>query len=677
MVLNIVLRHYTPSFLRAVYHEAYRFYYRTIGTLYRRCNSNTMSNVEFLKLTGFKTKAELVTNFKTRQKPLFFISSENQNTLTNLVKNNFPDSINTTIDSAEKVLNHTFDLLGSGEANLGQKIDWHLDFKVGRRWPLIHPKGIDVNEFDKPSDIKVPWELSRCQHFAALGKAYWLTKDDKYAEEFKNQVESWIKENPYGLGVNWLCVMEVAIRACNWIMGWCFFKESAVIDADFVHTFAKSLFQHGRHIMKNLENKGGVTSNHYLSDITGLVYLGFFSQNIEAGKKWRDFAISELINEMHKQINPDGMDFEGSTCYHRLVLELFFFPTLITVVNDDSFHGDYGVTARKIFGDEYVSKLYKMFEFVLYTLKPNGMMPQIGDNDNGRLHVFSDKEILDMRYLLDYGAIFFNESQFKLKEFGITEDALWIYGIEGFERWRKLPENSVHYLNSKAFPVSGIYVMRDDKTYIIVSCMSNGQNGNGGHNHNDVLSFELNVAGQDVIVDPGTHRYTGDYKMRNHFRSSTSHNTVVIDGQEINRFEEKRIFSMYNDAKPRVLRWEYSDGQWLIEAEHSGYMRLNETVIHNRVFIYCKGENKIRIKDRFSGEGKHKLAWNLILSPDIAAGLDISSKQLEWRKEDTFYSSAYGTINKTKKLTSKVDMTVPCDTTFELRIEPHRLSAII
>ena len=59
-------------------------------------------------------------------------------------------------------------------------------------------------------DIKVPWELSRFQHFTILGQAYILSKEEKYAQEFVNQVTDWIEHNPVGFGVNWACPMDVA-----------------------------------------------------------------------------------------------------------------------------------------------------------------------------------------------------------------------------------------------------------------------------------------------------------------------------------------------------------------------------------------------------------------------------------------------------------------------------------
>src|SRR5207253_2455558 len=63
----------------------------------------------------------------------------------------------------EKILAHEFDLLGSGPTRLGDEIDWSRDFKSGCRWDLAPSAGIDYAELDRPSDVKVPWELSRGQ----------------------------------------------------------------------------------------------------------------------------------------------------------------------------------------------------------------------------------------------------------------------------------------------------------------------------------------------------------------------------------------------------------------------------------------------------------------------------------------------------------------------------------
>ena len=250
-------------------------------------------------------------------------------------------------------------------------LPWHFDFKTGYKWnPRKFYKEIEI-PCDK-ADIKVPWELSRFQHSVVLGQAYWLTEDEKYADEFVRQASDWINHNPPKLGVNWTCTMDIAIRAVNWCWGYCFFKDSRAFTDDFLIKFLKSILLHGRHIMANLERGwSGINSNHYLSDIVGLVYLGLVFSEFKEAKKWREFGIKELVKEMKKQVYPDGVDYEGSVSYHRLVTELFLSATLLCLKNGITFPG------------WYMERLEKMIEFVMYYTKPNGSSPQIGDNDDG------------------------------------------------------------------------------------------------------------------------------------------------------------------------------------------------------------------------------------------------------------------------------------------------------
>lgn len=107
----------------------------------------------------------------------------------------------------------------------------------------------------------------------------------------------------------------------------------------------------------------------------------------------------------------DGVDFEAPTCYHCLVLELFFYATFLVIINDKSFKEDnfHGSWIMKYLVKNTSPHPHKVFEFVLYALEPNDTMPKIGDNDNGRLQIFTKRDVLDMRYLLILGAIFFKE----------------------------------------------------------------------------------------------------------------------------------------------------------------------------------------------------------------------------------------------------------------------------
>jgi len=607
------------------------------------------------------TVEKIADYFRKREEPRCFIDFTMKEEIVKMLKTDYPEVVRNIVSEADRVCDGIFSIMGSGDKRL-EPMDWHLDFKSGYRWnPKTYYKDIKYPvKVWKGADIKIPWEISRFNYLTLLGQAYWLSDDEKYARKFVSLISDWIVKNPVKQGLNWNSTIEVGIRVANWILAWYFFKDSKSITPGFLARFLRSLITHGRFIKSNLEYTEALTSNHYISNIVGLFCLGLFLPEFREAEGWLTFSKRELEKEMQKQVYSDGMDFEASTCYHRFVVELFFYPSLLARLNGIDFSSD------------YLSRLKKMFDFILCALKPNGKMPQIGDNDSGRLYKFEvgDKEVLDMRYLLNLGLIFFMESKYKIKEFGLCPEVLWIFGPEGLGEWREMPERTIANLKSKSFLDAGIYIMRKGKNYLIASSGPNGQNGNGGHSHNDKLSFEFFIDGEDIFVDPGTYVYTSYPMWREKFRSTRFHSTVMVDEKEQNRF--LTLFSMREEAKPKVIKWEANDELEVFIGEHYGYTRLSDEIIHQRTIKFFKEDvrwefqDKIyNMKNRFSN--KHLIQWSLILHPDI--GLEDSStlrtKQgrrikivlengLKVHQEDDWYSPEYGIKIPTKKLSWQV-----------------------
>jgi hypothetical protein len=54
---------------------------------------------------------------------------------------------------------------------------------------------------------------------------------------------------------------------------------------------------------------------------------------------------------------------------------------------------------------------------------------------------------------------------------------------------------------------------------------------NGGHAHSDALSVVVTVAGRPLLIDPGTATYTTNSEVRDSFRDTAMHNTLVLDGR--------------------------------------------------------------------------------------------------------------------------------------------------
>jgi len=570
---------------------------RKVRRYYIKIFPVTLSDKQFFKAINHKNLEEL---------PPFFFDPDDREKIVETIKKEYPASIKQTINDADEICNHIFDLLGSGKTELGKEIDWHLDFKSGFRW---NPKeyylrtGKHVDCYLKEgiyADVKVPWELSRCQHFVTLGKAYRYTGNEKYARELISQIESWIAHNPVELGVNWACTMDVAIRAVNWIWGYYFFCDSPSFVKEFKIKFFKNLFLHGRHIINNLEF-GHIRGNHYFSDIVGLIYLGILFRETKEGKKWLEKGLSALKEEMEFQIYKDGVDFEGSISYHRLVTELFLSATFLCIKNSITFP------------QWYMNRVEKMIEFVMYYAKPDGTAPQIGDNDDGRLHIlanYGNWNRLDHRYLLSVGAVLFKREDFKQAAGEFHEESFWLLGEEGLRKFKMLPDCKLS-LSSKAYPQGGFYIMRHGGLYMIIACVPADPKAPSGHKHNSRLSFELFAYDKSFIVDPGAYIYTADKGMRNLFRSTKYHNTVVVDGEEQNRFDEDGLFAMNLDASVKVNRWLVTKKYNLFDAEHNGYARLKNPVVHRRQIYFNKEKEYWVIKDMLTGEGGYKHKFDL------------------------------------------------------------------
>jgi hypothetical protein len=507
------------------------------------------------------------------------------------LRSEFPKSCSQIIRRADKAVAHIFDMLGSGERSLGDKIDWHKDFKSGKRWEPKPFYNIRIVDFTDNSDVKVPWELSRLQFLPDLGRAYWLTGNLNYGNEFREILKNWDEANPVDIGVNWTCSMEVAIRAINIIWGLHYFAQD--IDEDFLRRVIRLLYYHGLHIEKNLEYvASGANSNHLISDFLGLLYLGILFPEFDRAKKWKRVATEGLEREIRNQVFSDGPDYECSTSYHRLVLEMFLSAFILGRVNAISF------------SDVYKDRLRKMIDFSLAMTPTSGHVPLMGDNDDGFVVKLSTDDPTDHRELIDLGLVVFGERV--PYTIPMTEERLWYLGLDSL-----IIFSSHKNASSQQFKKGGYAIIKNDDFQLVFNCAGIPEKSIGGHKHNDLLSFTLEIEGKPYLIDPGTFCYSADFKMRNLSRSTAFHNTVTIDGREQNRFFEKRLFYMSHDAKPHISLWANTGDCVVVSASHTGYARLNDAIIHKRTIWVSLEAYSIMIQDDFAGKENDNHTFDL------------------------------------------------------------------
>ena len=573
----------------------------------------------------------------------------------------FPDAINAARRQANEICRHRIEVFGHTES-MGRKIDWHRDPRAGMRWPMAHYTQVPF-KLGSGADIRQVWELNRLHHLVALGRAYALTGTETYASEFLLQTASWVTANPPRFGVNWTVAMEAAIRAVNLIAAFQLFLASPQVNDEVIGLFLKQFLAHGRFIRANLEFSYRTPSNHYLANLIGLFAIGVTMPCLAESHSWVRFSEARLRRELVRQVLPDGVSYEASVAYHRLVTEIFALFFALSPAAGIELSG------------EAWERFEAMFAFVRAYLKPDGTAPMIGDNDDGRLLRFKQREPGDHTYLLSIGAVLTENEGFKTSS-RLDEEALWWFGPQGLELFDSLPATETPHA-SQAFDHAQVYIQRAGDLYMAIDCGDHGVRGRGSHAHSDALSFELYAYGTTFLRDPGTFVYTASSRWRNLFRSTAYHNTVRVDGKEISRFDDNALFAFLENVSPRLNQWQSNARSDSLDAEHDAYVRRAQPVTHRRIVTFDKEQGYWTIKDEFTGEGAHQ--FEFFFNFDAGLQVEISDDQratvvgpraalaiipfsqlaFEIKRTDRWVSPAYATRLRSSGIIYRLHANVP------------------
>jgi uncharacterized heparinase superfamily protein len=500
---------------------------------------------------------------------------------------------------ADEALAHRVTLLGADGVELGETIPWDLDFKSGHRWAPGFYQDVEVTRLDDASDAKVPWELSRGHQLPVLARAAVIFGEERYARELEAQLEQWLDGNPPGFGINWANPMEVAIRAVNWVWAIGTLDRSPCrLEADLRRRATESLQVHGRHIAANLEGTPYLRSNHYLADILGLLVLGSCLDGDPAARRWARYAQRAFEREILAQVLPDGVGFEASLSYHGLALEMLVLARHTARVSGRPFSG------------RFDARLRRMLEASRALRLPSGRIPQLGDSDSGRILPAGSSRPPSHDHLLWLGAAELGRGRPLPGPPG--PEVAWTLGVDAWRRVAAAAESP--RLETRRFDHGGLFVLAGGGTAAVVRCGDVGQNGNGGHAHNDLLSYEL-FHREPLVVDSGTYVYTADPAARNEFRATAAHNTVAIDGEEINPIDPGELFRLRQVARPAVHGFDQTDDTIRLSASHDGYRRLSCGATHRRDFRLDCRTGELSIADSIEGSGECECVSRVHLAP--------------------------------------------------------------
>jgi hypothetical protein len=527
------------------------------------------------------------------------------------LRKTLPDETAEILREADEICGHRFRLLGYENLDYsmdrGDQIDWHLDRVHGKRAPLDPWFKIPFLDFAVVGDHKVTWELNRHQHLVTLAKAHLLSGDDsnhdgnndngKYVRELIAQQRSWIKANPYPLGMNWGSTLEVAFRSLSWIWVDQMLAGAAEYE-QFRSELAPALAFHGRYIERYLSTYFS-PNTHLLGEAVALFFLGTLYSQMPRAARWKESGWQIVLHEAQRQVGPDGVYFEQSLYYHVYALDFFLYARWLATRNGMAIPPAYDAVLERMLD-------------VVAALAQAGPAEGFGDDDGGRLWNPRRNRTEHMTDPLALGKVTYSR---EFPAARLTEEAIWLFGGQAAEKL--LNPQGCAAAQSIAFPDGGIYVLADSQPYAQEMVVDAGPQGVGrsGHGHADALSLRLTMDGRRWLVDSGSGVYISkDPADRNVFRGTGAHNTLRVDG--VDQAVADEPFSWTHIPATQAENWIVGKTFTYFVGSHNGYTRLADPVVHRRHVLNIAGGLWL-VRDVALGRAEHELEIRWHFAPDL------------------------------------------------------------
>ena len=445
---------------------------------------------------------------------------------------------------ADDALQHTFFVHKGYQPsyNYGEDIDWKF-------WPV--------------KDNELRWQLHRHKWFTAMGRAYRVSKDEKYAIEWTKQYIDWIRKNPYeGDKENkrfaWR-PLEVSHRLQDQPLQFQLFIDSPAFTAEFLSEFLVNYHLHAEHIMGHYSKQG----NHLLFEAQRMLCAGTFFQEFRQAETWRNSGVEILNREIEVQVYDDGGQYELCPHYHLASIEIFIKALEVADING----------FRSAFPQSYIDTIEKMIMFYANISYPDYLNP-----------CFSDARLVAKKNMV-------NSFKSWSKLFPENQ-AIRYWATEGAEG--AVPDHlSVGYLTS------GFFVFRNgwdsESTQMVVKAGPPAF----WHNQPDNGTFELWHKGKTLFADSGSYVYAGNGEImewRNWFRKTSSHNTLVFNDKDLETTDSK------------TLLWQPDGKIQILVTENQSYEKLK----HRRSIFFVEGKYFVIVDEAVgAAKGMVKLHYQM------------------------------------------------------------------
>ncbi len=429
---------------------------------------------------------------------------------------------------------------------------WHTDFLTGAVWPCHSGTKPDYRPGNSVGDARTVWEVNRLQHFVLLALvAHGAPANGTVARQLiTEQLNSWVRANPFPDGVNHTSAMEEALRVLALLHTMDLMRDQ--LEAPAREQILLVLLTSAWNIERKLSLHSSA-GNHTIAEAVGLLYLGLLLPEHRRAGQWTKTARRLLSTESARQVRPDGGPLEQASWYLLFITDLM------------------GLAQR----------------LLAHTTQPP--IPTM------------DAAIIRARTFLNS----LGDSPSTLTRYGDADDG---YALSEYLNlsWSPAPRKPVRTV----FPDTGLTVAAfEGHDQLIFLHKDLGMPPSFGHGHSDALSVTLRWRNQDVLIDPGTYLYGSDAGFREYFRSAFAHNTVTIRGADA--CVQTGPFLWRRGYQSRVVHDWPDAGSVAVLALSDGYAQAGFT--HWRGILY-KQNRFLAVWDGIEGQATARqvaLRWHL------------------------------------------------------------------
>lgn len=523
------------------------------------------------------------------------------------------NSISVTLD-AEQILDGRFALLALDDVAVSWPPAWNTDPRTGTRGPLDFGRSINYRDEKIVGDIKYLWELNRHLELPRLAQAFYLTGEERYLDGVVDAWTSWLRQNPFPLGVNWASPLEFSIRLINWAVAWNLIEARAANAirrrGDLHASLLNSIYLHQAYTERHFSAYSSA-NNHLIGEAAGLYVASVTWPCWSESSRWQRRGHEILEREALQQIAPDGSSREQTLAYLYFVLEFLLLSAAA------------GRAAGECFSNGYWQRIDAALAFGRSMYDCAGNKPNIGDSDDGCvLRLAGECQQDQQRVLESLRCAFDYDGQ---SDHGDLDRAAWFppaqvgnetdqASISAQQRHEQLSAHAPVAFTDGGYFLLGTRLGQPDEIRCIIDCGPLGFLSIAAHGHADALSIILSASGHRFLIDPGTFAYHTDRAWRSYFRGTAAHNTIRVDG--VDQSVIGGNFMWLKHANATLKTWSDASDRQVFCGSHDGYTRLADPVVHQRQVQFDTTERRLLVIDDITCNAPHKIEHFWHLAPE-------------------------------------------------------------